>query len=237
MLDDALLEEFMHGFYGYGTYQGDYWFIGMEEGGGNSCEDISNRLQVWNKNGRRELEDVAAYHIALGIPQLFSEWPKLQRTWSKIIQVLLVAEGRDASSPSVRAFQRDELGRLQGNHCLVELLPLPSPSTSHWLYSDCSRLPALATRETYREYAFPFRETHLRERIQTHGPRHVVFYSFSYQWAWQSIVKTPFTYDDEYDCWRATKYKTNFTIIRHPATKGITNLYFQRIGEMLAAIE
>lgn len=34
--DDQLLGEFVHNFYGYGSYGGQFWFIGMEEGGGDS---------------------------------------------------------------------------------------------------------------------------------------------------------------------------------------------------------
>ncbi len=33
MLDDTLVTSFMSGFYGYGSYSADYWFVGMEEGG------------------------------------------------------------------------------------------------------------------------------------------------------------------------------------------------------------
>ena len=34
MLDDKLLESYMKTFFGYGNLHADYWFIGMEEGGG-----------------------------------------------------------------------------------------------------------------------------------------------------------------------------------------------------------
>jgi hypothetical protein len=53
MIDDILLEEFINNFYGYGNYHGKYWFIGMEEGGGNSIEEINRRLASWNTRGRR----------------------------------------------------------------------------------------------------------------------------------------------------------------------------------------
>ncbi|BAY34333.1 hypothetical protein NIES2107_62380 [Nostoc carneum NIES-2107] len=33
--DDELLEKIIETFYGYGNYQGNYWFIGMEEAGGD----------------------------------------------------------------------------------------------------------------------------------------------------------------------------------------------------------
>lgn len=38
-LDDTLLEEFVQGFYGYDNLSAPCWFVGMEEGGGNSAED------------------------------------------------------------------------------------------------------------------------------------------------------------------------------------------------------
>lgn len=30
----SLLSDFIHGFWVYGIPEGDYWFVGMEEGGG-----------------------------------------------------------------------------------------------------------------------------------------------------------------------------------------------------------
>jgi hypothetical protein len=49
MLNDQLLEAFMSGFYGFGNYQARYWFIGMEEGGGNKPDDIARQLDIWDK--------------------------------------------------------------------------------------------------------------------------------------------------------------------------------------------
>lgn len=56
--DDELLLAYMDGFYGYGNYQAPYWFVGMEEGGGDSSADVSSRLKIWNERGRQELEDL-----------------------------------------------------------------------------------------------------------------------------------------------------------------------------------
>ncbi len=38
-LDELLLEEFIHTFFGYGDYQAEYWFVGMGESGGNSFNE------------------------------------------------------------------------------------------------------------------------------------------------------------------------------------------------------
>lgn len=129
--DDQLLHTFMHGFYGYGNYQADYWFVGMEEGGGDTVQEINQRLTVWDQRGRREVEDVAEYHLALGIIHPFVEKAKLQPTWAKLIRVLLSIEGLSPTKEEVRRYQQQQWARSNGNVCLLELLPLPSPSTSH----------------------------------------------------------------------------------------------------------
>jgi hypothetical protein len=120
----------MGNFYGYGNYRGQYWFIGMEEGGGDSFDEISKRLTVWDRRGRYELEDVADYHIELGIDWPFAEKPKLQSTWAKLIRVLLSIEGRSPTTDEVRLYQQRLWARSTGKVCLLELLPLPSPSTN-----------------------------------------------------------------------------------------------------------
>jgi len=60
-LDDRLLEEYINTFYGYGNYQGDWWLIGPEEGGGASEDDLTDRVGVWAQRGRREIEDVEMF--------------------------------------------------------------------------------------------------------------------------------------------------------------------------------
>ena len=42
-IDHKLLESYMTGFYGYGNESALYWFIGLEEGGGNSLDEIKGQ--------------------------------------------------------------------------------------------------------------------------------------------------------------------------------------------------
>jgi hypothetical protein len=233
LLDDANLTDFMHNFYGYGTYAGDIWLVGMEEGGGHSCEEVAARLAVWEKRGRKELEDVAAYHIAFGVTQLFEQHPKIQPTWGKLIRLLLAAEGAETiEAQAVREFQRDRLGRLDSNHCLLELFPLPSRSINpaHWLYATCSTLPFLASRPAYIAHMQRRRVAHLRERIATHRPKAVVFYSLQYLSFWEEIAGSPFTYQTALDCHTLHNNGTTYYVLKHPATRGITSETYQAIG-------
>src|SRR5713226_7016665 len=101
MFDDQLLTAFINHFYGYGNYDAKYWFVGMEEGGGNDFTEIVKRINAWDSRGRKELEDVAEYHKAIGITRLFDERPRLQTTWNKMIRILLSAEGQRVSTEIV----------------------------------------------------------------------------------------------------------------------------------------
>ncbi len=65
-----------------------YWFVGMEEGGGRSLDEVARRLAAWDERGRRPLEDLRDYHLAIRITGHFVGAIKLQRTWAMLIQIL-----------------------------------------------------------------------------------------------------------------------------------------------------
>jgi hypothetical protein len=190
--DDELLAAFMHAFYGYGSYQGDYWFVGMEEGGGMSFDEIESRLRIWDELGRRELMDMADFHRRLGMPSFFTAPAKLKPTWKRLVRIVLTAAGRKATLNAVRAYQAQRLGRAEGNTCLLELLPLPSPSTRDWLYARYSALRALRAWAVYRQSTGPGRIANLRRRIEAYRPKAVVFYGMGYAAYWKEIANIAF---------------------------------------------
>ena len=236
MFDDQLLQAFISGFYGYGNYDGKYWFVGIEEHGGELQKDIAQRLNAWDRRGRSELEDVVDYHREIGITHHFDERAVLQPTWNKIIRVLLGIEGRKPTTAEVKEYQKNQLARTNGKSCLIELLPLPSPKTNVWLYyPKYSKLPFLKRRGDYIEHVKPQRIAHLKRRIEEHKPEVVVFYSMGYQEDWHEIAGVEFQ-STESDGVKVGKSKeTLFVITKHPATTGVTNAYFHEIGQMIAS--
>lgn len=239
MLPDELLQSYMEGFYGYGSYEGPYWFVGMEEGGGASLEGVSNRLEAWDKLGRNELEDLAAVHSELGVTRYLRENPKLQATWGKLIRVIFGIEDRPDSLSAAKEFQRSNWGRHDGNNCVTELLPLPSPSVGKWLYCKYSRLPQLKTRQLYVERYAEQRARHLRQRVQEHRPATVVFYSMNgwYRQSWNMIAGVDF---EGSRIGRARYYignndRTVFAIVNHPVARGIGNDYYRQVGALIAS--
>ena len=54
--DEKLILKFAHNFFGYGNLSSNLWFIGMEEGGGNSFTEIETRLSMWEVSVVRYFE-------------------------------------------------------------------------------------------------------------------------------------------------------------------------------------
>lgn len=235
MFDDNLLESFMNSFYGYGNYAGKYWFIGMEEGGGNSFEEIEKRLTAWDKLGRYELEDIFEYHQEVGVLKYFGNDAKLQSTWSRLIRILLSCQGQEISNEKVKLYQANNLGRKLGDSCLIELLPLPSPSANQWRYAQFSELLSLSSRKNYEKHCFPYRIKHIQERIAHYKPQNVVFYGVKYAVHWQQIANTLFKpiQLDKFQTQLAKNSTTTFVMIPHPTSRGISNTYFEKIGELI----
>ena len=183
------------------------------------------------------MEDLAAFCYEVGLPQWFGKQAKLQPTWSKFCRMILAAEGRPTDTEEVRRYQAEQLGRGDGNSCLMELLPLPSPSLKHWLYERRSQLPQLRDRQTYMEHYASARASHIRKRIAEHQPRAVVFSSVDARYMpwWRAIAGVNF---ERREAERRAYFvgergRTQFVVTNHPVAMGITNAYFHEIGRVI----
>lgn len=105
-LDSKLLATFTTTFFGYGNLAADWWFVGMEEGGGHSDDEISARLAAWRELGATPTVDIVDFGRRAGIDEHL-QWfegdrPPLQSTWRQLIRMILGARGETrAPSPSV----------------------------------------------------------------------------------------------------------------------------------------
>jgi hypothetical protein len=230
MVDPELLDDFMRRFFGYGSWSAKIWFVGMEEGGGDSTTEIEKRLAAWDRTD--ELADIRRYHAAIGAPQWFSDRPKIQNTWGKLIRVALAAREQSTQTESVRRYQRDQLARDPGSEALIELLPLPSPSTKDWLYQSFG-IPPIASRELYRDTAMPSRIAAIRERIDKHQPETVIFYGVGYKRQWEAIIRTRFRSIAGQRFEASTDGPTVFVLAPHPVAKGVRNADFEAIGHFV----
>lgn len=232
-LNDTLLQHFMSTFYGSGNYSGKYWFIGMEEGGGNTLEQVTKRLNAWVDLGKTELVDIYQFHLKIDYPQYFQDPVKLQKTWMQQARMMLSSKGLPSTTDDVRAYQRDHIGRKTSETCLLELLPFPSPSLNNWNYNLWSSLPFLKDRSTYRDYCVPWRIEHIRSRIKEYKPKVVVFMGQVYSNYWQMIAGRDLNFIEKGGFWAASSEGTTYIITKHPAAHGVTNAYFESISYFL----
>ncbi len=233
-LNNNTLELYMKNFFGYGTWSADVWFIGMEEGGGNTLNEIKSRINSWDKRGQKKLEDLFEYHkCIIDKPKFFGDSPVLQSTWSKLIRIFLSFNGRPSDTGDVREYQSKKWGRCNGETCLLELFPLPSPSTNQWLYQEYSFLPFLINRTSYKHYLFKDRSEAIRSKFKEYKPSKVIFYGIGYKEYWEGLVGKIFIKNDNPVLYTTTASGISFYIIPHPVAKGMKSGDFENIGRYI----
>lgn len=240
VLNQEILSDFMNSFLGYGDFDADTWFIGMEEGGGNCLKNVETRIGTWENRGKCALEDCAEYHLAIGAGHLFTPPVRAaQRTWDWLMRAQLLSEGKPYDSAASKTMQVERWLRHGSKTCGLELLPLPSPSINVWHYSQFSNDPILQDRASYSAAMLPTRKAMIKSAIDEHKPRNVVFYSKKYLAHWQDIMGVGFEHQDGLTF--AKTGETSFFCTLHPTAQikgaGKKKAYWENIGARLADTE
>lgn len=205
----------------------------MEEGGGTTIEEITKRINAWEKLGSNEVNDVFVYHQEIGITKFFKQDAKLQSTWSKLIRIYLNATNQACNSKEVLEFQKIKLGRKDSDTCILELFPLASKSLDSWIYPQISDLPFLKDKQTYQKYVEGTRITKLKNRIFEHQPKVIVFYGSQYKDYWTKIAGIKIWNSNEFQVQYGERFGTLYLIVSHPVSFGVTNEYFDNIGKFI----
>jgi hypothetical protein len=238
-LDEALVEAYVSGFYGFGRWDAKVWFVGVEEAGGCRKEEVQKRLGGWNYCGRNEIEDAPIFYPLCGNSSWHGDRAIVQATWGQLIGMLLLARGQDDSEDAILDYQCSTFGSTTGETCLAELLPLPSPNTGDWKYAEWSTLPWLKSRAAYFSAIAPLREKELKRRIEMHSPQVVIFYGLELPGGisllpkWSSIAGGWFHQglsDKKLLLWRESG-KTAYFVTRHPVAE--SDECFREIGRHL----
>jgi hypothetical protein len=165
--------------YGYGRWDAPYWFIGPEQGQGRheKDNDLKPRLEAWLYFGGRELDDCRDFHDRIGEKRWHRETPELQRTWRRLMLLLMTFLGRPTDDESLSEYQRDEWGRLSGETCVIELSGLAAKSAKVRRDRKSFRVERIKT---------------IRERMFQHKPELVVMYGLSEKRHWEAITEQRF---------------------------------------------
>lgn len=130
--DPELVKGCMENWLGYGNGESETWFIGTEESG----------AEIWRHQTKSLNESLKLRQKFDVFMDFYKVWEELYdldlslfrgaAVWRFIAATLLAVEGKPVSAESVRSFIFDEkkLGRLAGNHAMLELFSLPKPTKS-----------------------------------------------------------------------------------------------------------
>lgn len=251
MLDCQLLHDYAENFFGYGNPESELWFIGIEEAGGR-CESVVNeRLKLWSDEfNRAPFVDGHKFHQQLhdcdGKPldRLFLDPVPPQPTWDRLIRLQHAIEEKPCD---VQSFRKTKWARSTSKSCLLELLPLPSPSVKTWNYGewlcqecDSKFAEVFRTRLAYQEHFGEKRAQAISQLIAKHRPTVVIFYGNRMK-RWSEIAGFPWR-NVEMDSALPARFRRSedrlYAVVRHPAAHGFRNkdAYFQYVGERIRSL-
>lgn len=198
MINSEQIENYCTNFYGYGNWESPIWFIGIEENGGYSEEEVQKRIDSWMRF-KTPLIDNKEHHLSLnieGITKLFTEG-KCQRTWWKLIRLKLNYDDDIVSNEKIQQIQKDEWGQLKSKSLIIEMFPLPSPSIADWKYKEWSQLNFLNSRTEYFDFFATQRTKFIKNKIKKFKPKVVIFYANKLIKYWDLIIEDNFNSNAE----------------------------------------
>jgi hypothetical protein len=221
MADGTLEHDMARRFFGYGRWDMPYWFIGPEQGKGpKEAADNTARANAWIKIGRPDLCDCKEFPDAIGEKSWHREppaKPRLQPIWRPLILLLRTLPGKPAGRDDLRAYQRDQWGKVSGGEtCVIELCGLAAKGFAMEM-----------ERERFREERVEI----VRQKIREHKPTVIVMYGQSEKKYWEEIAG--FELEQDQPRWGGS---TLLVFATHPNTRGRRNSDWEQLGKRLRDI-
>jgi hypothetical protein len=196
-IEEKALKHWIDNFYGYGTWQAPFWFVGYEEGGGELPEEVADKFNYFQKVDARtggtlcDIRDLYAHvayrddgpksNLFTNLYEYRFESNAVQNSiWKNLISFvhgyrglklpdLLVYQKQTFASPSIQS------------EALIPLYPLPSSHNHAWYYSwlDLPQLSFLKSRALYQEHVYQRRMHSILSNISTHKPEVVLMYGMN----------------------------------------------------------
>lgn len=197
LLSEPNLTHWINHFYGYGSWDAPFWFVGYEESGGEVPEEVADKVNYFAAThpGR----SVALCEIRELYKQVAIRWegPKGDKfanrfefrfgadavqhgVWKNLIRFIHGYRGK--ALPDLLVYQKKSfVSAKKPDAALIPLYPLPSPHGHAWYYSwlDMPSMGFLKTRAMYEQQMYPFRIRTILERMVNHKPEVVVLYGMN----------------------------------------------------------
>jgi hypothetical protein len=202
-------------FLGYGNPKAPFVFVGMEEGLTETL-DYPLLAQLRDRAALPAIVDLFDCSIHPG-KYLSGARPPIQRTWGTLIAMMLCIRDKATDNETIRRYQRDQLGRTDGESLLLELMPLPARSMKMWtpydvLFSDYD------CRDSYLHSLEEKRVATIRETL-AYGPKLVVLYGIGYWPKYRRIFPEITNWHNEGIFEYARRDATGVILMPHPVAR------------------
>ncbi len=193
LIEEHKLDHWINNFYGYGSWQAKFWFIGYEESGGDLPEEVADKINwfyethgVSNKElcNVRELYKNVAVHLEgpkAGVYNTrfdyrFGDKAIQHGVWKNLIAFMHGYENKKL--PDLLSFQKNKFGY---DEALISFYPLPSPHNHAWYYSwlDMPGMPFLKSRNLYEDKVYQKRIDGILSKIKEHKPEIALMYGMN----------------------------------------------------------
>ena len=209
-INGTALQHWIDNFYGYGAWEAPFWFVSLEESGGNVPEDVEERTNYFyahKPENPGDLCDVRELYKHVGFR---SDGPKATvfpnlneyRFGSNAIQhgvwknlIAFIHGYKNEPVPDLLSYQKNQFClAAKPNEALISLYPLPSPHNHAWYYSwlGLPEFNYLKTRSAYQEHLLPQRINHILLQIGVYKPKVVVMYGMENITALKKSVQQKF---------------------------------------------
>jgi hypothetical protein len=195
LIEENALKHWIDNFYGYGSWDSRFWFIGYEESGGELPEEVAEKINYLYKihppTGSKALCDIrdlyknVAMHWDGPKAGMFNDRYEY-RFGNKAIQhgvwknlISFVHGYQSEKLPDQLEYQKNIFASSTlRNEALIQLYPLPSPHNHAWYYSwlDLPQLDFLKSRALYQQYVYQQRIKTILLNINTYKPEIVLMY-------------------------------------------------------------
>ena len=189
------LQHWIDQFYGYGSWEAKFWFIGYEESGGDVPEDVTERLDYFTKNHPQKeaalcdmrelyhaisarLEGPRAAKFNTLFDHRFGKQAVQHGGWKNLIAFTFGYENKKL--PDLLTYQQKNFV-IGTREAMINLYPLPAPHNHAWYYSwvDIPGLEFIRSRSVYQDHLFHTRVRTILKNIKQYKPEVVVMYGMN----------------------------------------------------------
>lgn len=194
LIEEKALQHWLHHFFGYGSWKAKCWFVAYEEGGGDTPEEVGDKLNYFYKEHTsntpalcniRQLYQQVSFRLTGPREELFNNLfdyrfgkDAVQHgTWKNLIAF---EHGYlQQPAPDLLTYQQNSW-LMNDSEALLRLYPLPAHNHA-WYYSwlDMPNLPFLKSRAAYQEHVYPTRMEYLLHNMKEYKPEVVVMYGMN----------------------------------------------------------